>query len=195
MLLLHQTANANDYTPIIIPTSIMTSLRPPCVEEPSFTKAFTICSPLFRPHRPRACSGAQSRGLKAWLGRDTRICPPVTIHLRGLLHLSPRPRPVPRSQRRPGGSARTWFPSLWASCACSHRRTFPVSFHPLYSHLVHASDADQAEALLTRWGPDGLGKLGGEILKTCQTSSPPNAHPHSARSTLGQSHQGQSTRE
>jgi len=25
---------------------------------------------------------------------------------------------------------------------------------------VHASDADQAEAILTRWGPDGLGKLG-----------------------------------
>jgi len=32
----------------------------------------------------------------------------------------------------------------------------------LPSHLVHASDADQAEALLTRWGPDGLGKLGGQ---------------------------------
>ncbi len=31
------------------------------------------------------------------------------------------------------------------------------------SHLVHASDADQAAALLTRWGPDGLGKLGGQI--------------------------------
>ena len=30
------------------------------------------------------------------------------------------------------------------------------------SHLVHASDADQAEALLTRWGPDGVGKLGGQ---------------------------------
>ncbi|KAK7472662.1 hypothetical protein VKT23_000775 [Stygiomarasmius scandens] len=29
-----------------------------------------------------------------------------------------------------------------------------------FIHLVHASDADQAEALLTRWGPDGLGKLG-----------------------------------
>ncbi|KAI0268802.1 kinase-like protein [Gloeopeniophorella convolvens] len=29
-----------------------------------------------------------------------------------------------------------------------------------FVHLVHASDADQAEALLTRWGPDGLGKLG-----------------------------------
>jgi protein-serine/threonine kinase len=29
------------------------------------------------------------------------------------------------------------------------------------SHLVHASDADQLEALLTRWGPDGMGKLGG----------------------------------
>jgi protein-serine/threonine kinase len=31
-----------------------------------------------------------------------------------------------------------------------------------FSHLVHASDADQLEALLTRWGPDGLGKLGGQ---------------------------------
>ena len=27
---------------------------------------------------------------------------------------------------------------------------------------MHASDADQAEAILTRWGLDGLGKLGGE---------------------------------
>lgn len=34
----------------------------------------------------------------------------------------------------------------------------------IFSHLVHASDADEAEALLTRWGPDGMGKLGG-ILK------------------------------
>lgn len=31
-----------------------------------------------------------------------------------------------------------------------------------FSHLVHASDVDQLEALLTRWGPDGLGKLGGQ---------------------------------
>ncbi|KAG8762319.1 hypothetical protein FRC12_009105 [Ceratobasidium sp. 428] len=29
-----------------------------------------------------------------------------------------------------------------------------------FVHLVHASDADQAEALLRRWGPDGVGKLG-----------------------------------
>ncbi|KAJ7200712.1 hypothetical protein C8J57DRAFT_1103307 [Mycena rebaudengoi] len=29
-----------------------------------------------------------------------------------------------------------------------------------FVHLVRASDADQAEALLTRWGLDGLGKLG-----------------------------------
>ncbi|KAH8119243.1 kinase-like protein [Phellopilus nigrolimitatus] len=29
-----------------------------------------------------------------------------------------------------------------------------------FVHLVHASDADQAEALLTRWGPDGMGKIG-----------------------------------
>ena len=29
-----------------------------------------------------------------------------------------------------------------------------------FVHLVHASDADQLEELLTRWGPDGMGKLG-----------------------------------
>ncbi|KAF8514253.1 kinase-like domain-containing protein [Hysterangium stoloniferum] len=29
-----------------------------------------------------------------------------------------------------------------------------------FVHLVHASDADQAEAILRRWGPDGIGKLG-----------------------------------
>ncbi|CDO72531.1 hypothetical protein BN946_scf184983.g14 [Trametes cinnabarina] len=29
-----------------------------------------------------------------------------------------------------------------------------------FIHLVHASDVDQAEALLTRWGPEGQGKLG-----------------------------------
>ncbi|KAG8925338.1 hypothetical protein FRC00_004085 [Tulasnella sp. 408] len=29
-----------------------------------------------------------------------------------------------------------------------------------FVHLVHASDAEQAEALLTRWGPSGMGKLG-----------------------------------
>ena len=32
----------------------------------------------------------------------------------------------------------------------------------LARHLVHASDAEQAEALLSRWGPEGQGKLGGE---------------------------------
>lgn len=37
---------------------------------------------------------------------------------------------------------------------------FVLSLIPI-SHLVHASDADQLEALLTRWGPDGVGKLGG----------------------------------
>ncbi|KIJ50685.1 hypothetical protein M422DRAFT_245328 [Sphaerobolus stellatus SS14] len=29
-----------------------------------------------------------------------------------------------------------------------------------FVHLVHASDADEAEILLRRWGPDGMGKLG-----------------------------------
>jgi hypothetical protein len=37
--------------------------------------------------------------------------------------------------------------------------TFTSNFH---RHLVHASDADQLEAILTRWGPDGVGKLGGQ---------------------------------
>ena len=35
-----------------------------------------------------------------------------------------------------------------------------------HSHLVHASDADQAHALLTRWGPEGQGKLGGPFQKS-----------------------------
>lgn len=30
-------------------------------------------------------------------------------------------------------------------------------------HLCHASDADQAAELLTRWQQDGVGKLAGEI--------------------------------
>ena len=34
----------------------------------------------------------------------------------------------------------------------------------LTRHLVHASDADQAEALLSRWGPEGQGKLGGSVI-------------------------------
>ena len=36
-----------------------------------------------------------------------------------------------------------------------------VSYSYLDRHLVHASDYDQGEALLTRWGPDRIGKLGG----------------------------------
>lgn len=27
---------------------------------------------------------------------------------------------------------------------------------------MHASDVEQAEALLSRWGPEGQGKIGGE---------------------------------
>ena len=30
-------------------------------------------------------------------------------------------------------------------------------------HLVHASDHEQAKALLTRWGPDQIGKLGSKL--------------------------------
>ncbi|KAF8639504.1 hypothetical protein AX17_001409 [Amanita inopinata Kibby_2008] len=35
-----------------------------------------------------------------------------------------------------------------------------VSKPTAFVHLVHASDAEQLEALLTRWTPDGMGKLG-----------------------------------
>lgn len=35
-----------------------------------------------------------------------------------------------------------------------------------FRHLVHASDADQAAAILSRWGPEGQGKLGGERMPT-----------------------------
>ncbi|KAG8880157.1 hypothetical protein FRB97_001046 [Tulasnella sp. 331] len=41
-----------------------------------------------------------------------------------------------------------------------------------FQHLVHASDAEQAEALLTRWGPDGVGKIGGtRIIVSLQFAS------------------------
>lgn len=33
---------------------------------------------------------------------------------------------------------------------------------PLFSHLVHASDAEQAEDILRRWQADGVGKVAGE---------------------------------
>lgn len=50
------------------------------------------------------------------------------------------------------------------ACNLTHNSSF-TSFLTCYfgfRHLVHASDADQLEALLTRWGPDGVGKLGGQ---------------------------------
>ena len=54
------------------------------------------------------------------------------------------------------------------------------------SHLVHASDADQAEALLTRWGPDGMGKLGGLLLYSPHFRP---SDPSSSRSAVGQANQ------
>lgn len=48
-------------------------------------------------------------------------------------------------------------------CVLQHSTNSITVYLFTYRHLVHASDADQAEALLTRWGPDGLGKLGGKL--------------------------------
>lgn len=53
----------------------------------------------------------------------------------------------------------TGFVYVCHCIAASHPHSLTVDAR----HLVHASDADQLEALLTRWGPDGLGKLGGQI--------------------------------
>ena len=55
-----------------------------------------------------------------------------------------------------------------------YRKTFtdppsPISPH---GHLVHASDADQAHALLARWGPDGQGRVGGPFQKPFGRASP-----------------------
>jgi hypothetical protein len=58
---------------------------------------------------------------------------------------------------------------------------------------VHASDADQAEALLTRWGPDGLGKLGGELSPFPERISLFFTIITPVRPTLGYTHQGSST--
>ena len=41
-----------------------------------------------------------------------------------------------------------------------------------HRHLVHASDAEQAEALLTRWGPEGQGKLGGSAFRLSPSTAP-----------------------
>ena len=54
---------------------------------------------------------------------------------------------------------------------------------------MHASDADQAEALLTRWGPDGLGKLGGQHHSSQDLFS---LFYFTVRPTLGYAHQGSS---
>ncbi|KAJ1305684.1 hypothetical protein OPQ81_010422 [Rhizoctonia solani] len=77
-----------------------------------------------------------------------------------------RPAPAPP----PGG---TYTPTTGAAIPHPTRAQEPTSpkgkrriskdmvSRPMgFVHLVHASDADQAEALLSRWGPDGIGKLG-----------------------------------
>ena len=51
------------------------------------------------------------------------------------------------------------------------------SENELRRHLVHASDADQAEALLTRWGPEGQGKVGGSACLRLPNPSCPLTHP------------------
>jgi hypothetical protein len=76
-------------------------------------------------------------------------------------------------------SARTWSQNQQVSCmycTVSADPYLPILFH---SHLVHASDADQAHALLTRWGPEGQGKLGGpfQISFDGALFSPPHRRP------------------
>ncbi|EJD03128.1 kinase-like protein [Fomitiporia mediterranea MF3/22] len=66
----------------------------------------------------------------------------------------------PRSPTRPGpGLPTPGSPN--ASPRKGRRLSKDMVSKPMnFVHLVHASDADQAEALLSRWGPDGMGKIG-----------------------------------
>ncbi len=48
-------------------------------------------------------------------------------------------------------------------CEYIRWQTIIITYIFLGRHLVHASDHEQAEALLTRWGPDRVGKLGSEL--------------------------------
>ncbi|KAI0256317.1 hypothetical protein BJV78DRAFT_455348 [Lactifluus subvellereus] len=74
----------------------------------------------------------------------------------------PRYEDLPGSNDAPGGKVVVSLPSSGpVSPKKGKRISKDMVSKPLgFVHLVHASDADQAEALLTRWGPDGLGKLG-----------------------------------
>ncbi|KAL0578287.1 hypothetical protein V5O48_003698 [Marasmius crinis-equi] len=85
--------------------------------------------------------------------------PPAETILAG-----PRYEDIPRSQTSPTskGPPLPASPPLSPVSPRKGRRISKdmVSKPTGFVHLVHASDADQAEALLTRWGPDGLGKLG-----------------------------------
>lgn len=74
-----------------------------------------------------------------------------------------------------------------------------LTFSP-HSHLVHASDADQAHALLTRWGPEGQGKLGGPFQTSFRgaLSSPPSVDPRWAnpiKNMIRQSNQARAVNE
>ncbi|KAH0827531.1 hypothetical protein J3R83DRAFT_4250 [Lanmaoa asiatica] len=73
---------------------------------------------------------------------------------------TPQPSVIPGSRYVPLGPTSPVFPP--SSPPRKNRRISKgmVSKPTDFVHLVHASDADQAEALLTRWGPDGMGKLG-----------------------------------
>ncbi|TRM69454.1 kinase-like domain-containing protein [Schizophyllum amplum] len=69
----------------------------------------------------------------------------------------PPPAPAPRSPQYPAYSP----PPSPATPRKGRRISKDMVSRPTgFVHLVHASDADQYEALLRRWGPDGLGKLG-----------------------------------
>lgn len=64
----------------------------------------------------------------------------------------------PRYENIPPSSAR---PSPPINVKKGHKISKAIISKPTgFVHLIHASDAQQLEALLIRWGPDGLGKLG-----------------------------------
>ncbi|KAL5528307.1 hypothetical protein ACEPAF_7443 [Sanghuangporus sanghuang] len=81
-------------------------------------------------------------------GGDQLVAGPKYENISPRLPVSSGPGPAPTAS--PSLSPRKW-----------RRLSKDMVSKPMnFVHLVHASDANQAEALLSRWGPDGMGKIG-----------------------------------
>ena len=136
-----------------------TTIQRPYEEAPYCTKASMTCwRSSLPPRHPPGFSGplVHPKIPSLLLVLVTRRFPLLqSLHRFRHLHLRPHP------SGKVDVSARTWSQTQQVSCMYCTVSADPPSPVRTHSHLVHASDADQAHALLTRWGPEGQGKLGG----------------------------------